>query len=314
VKPPSHGAAPGAGRERPAGRACGRWRATAASGARTERAAARRPPGAEAHPWYAQRVPPGRAAATVPSGSGTGASKVTPARAVRHVEAFCRRVPEGLEAVTFERKRQLLDLLIDRMVVTDEDVKIRYAVPTSPAGELTRFAHLPLAYCRALPRDLQPHVPNAIVELRLTVQVPFTPTTRPFAPRRRRGEWPMTAVPAPARHPAGHPGSPRGGTRDAEPFALERAWPAGAAGGEAGRVGGRAGAGWPAAHAGGLPALAADCCRRTPGRSPWLYAGSVALAHSWCCLWPRFETLVAGPPGRRGGWSAGAPTGSPAPA
>jgi site-specific DNA recombinase len=58
------------------------------------------------------------------------------------VEEFCRRVQRGLADATFEQRRQLVELLIDRVVVTDEQVEIRYVIPTSPAGEKIRFSHL----------------------------------------------------------------------------------------------------------------------------------------------------------------------------
>ena len=58
------------------------------------------------------------------------------------VEEFCRRVQIGLTDATFEQRRQLVELLIDRVVVTDEQVEIRYVIPTSPAGEKNRFCHL----------------------------------------------------------------------------------------------------------------------------------------------------------------------------
>ena len=61
---------------------------------------------------------------------------------VRGAEAFCQRVQAGLAEATFAQKRQLVELLIDRMVVTDDAVAIRYVVPTSPRGEHTRFCHL----------------------------------------------------------------------------------------------------------------------------------------------------------------------------
>ncbi len=33
----------------------------------------------------------------------------------------------GLAGATFEQKRALVELLVDRVIVTDEDVEIRYA-------------------------------------------------------------------------------------------------------------------------------------------------------------------------------------------
>jgi site-specific DNA recombinase len=58
------------------------------------------------------------------------------------VTDFCKRVQQGLANATFEQKRQLVELLIDRVVVTNDEVEIRYVIPTSPNGEHTRFCHL----------------------------------------------------------------------------------------------------------------------------------------------------------------------------
>ncbi|GHO61316.1 hypothetical protein KSC_002080 [Ktedonobacter sp. SOSP1-52] len=65
---------------------------------------------------------------------------------VQSIEAFCLRVQQGLAQATFEQKRQLVELLIDRVVVTDEEVEIRYVIPTSPRSEQLRFCHLRLDY------------------------------------------------------------------------------------------------------------------------------------------------------------------------
>jgi len=65
---------------------------------------------------------------------------------VQSIEAFCQRVQQGINEATFEQKRQLIELLIDRVVVTGEEVEIRYAIPTSSKGETFRFCHLRLDY------------------------------------------------------------------------------------------------------------------------------------------------------------------------
>lgn len=65
---------------------------------------------------------------------------------VQSIEAFCQRVQQGLAEATFEQKRQLIELLIDRVVVTEEEVEIRYVIPTSPTSEQIRFCHLRLDY------------------------------------------------------------------------------------------------------------------------------------------------------------------------
>lgn len=55
---------------------------------------------------------------------------------------FAQRIAGSLDQATFDRKRQLVELLIDRVIVTDDQVEIRYVIPTSPAGENMRFCHL----------------------------------------------------------------------------------------------------------------------------------------------------------------------------
>ena len=65
---------------------------------------------------------------------------------VHGAEASGQRVQAGLAEATFAQKRQLVELLIDRVVVTDDEVETRYVVPTSSRGEHTRFCHLRLDY------------------------------------------------------------------------------------------------------------------------------------------------------------------------
>jgi site-specific DNA recombinase len=55
---------------------------------------------------------------------------------------FCERIRPTLDALTFEQRRQLVTLLIDRVIVDDEKVEIRYVIPTSPEGEEKSFCHL----------------------------------------------------------------------------------------------------------------------------------------------------------------------------
>ena len=59
----------------------------------------------------------------------------------RSIEDFCGRVRQGLEQATFDQKRLLIELLIDRIIVTDGEVEIRYVVPTTRASEQVRFCH-----------------------------------------------------------------------------------------------------------------------------------------------------------------------------
>jgi len=64
------------------------------------------------------------------------------ARLTAHAEAFCQRVREGLAATGFYPKRMLLELLVDRVVVTGGAVEIRYVVPTGPDGARESFWQL----------------------------------------------------------------------------------------------------------------------------------------------------------------------------
>jgi site-specific DNA recombinase len=58
------------------------------------------------------------------------------------IEEFCHRVQSGLATASFVQKRTLLELLVDRVLVINDQVEIRYVVPTHPRGETTRFCHL----------------------------------------------------------------------------------------------------------------------------------------------------------------------------
>lgn len=64
------------------------------------------------------------------------------------ITEFCQRVASGLEQATFEQKRHLIELLVDRVVVTMEEVEIRYVIPTSSRSEHLLFCHLHSDYFR----------------------------------------------------------------------------------------------------------------------------------------------------------------------
>jgi site-specific DNA recombinase len=61
---------------------------------------------------------------------------------VSSIEDFCQRIQAGLDHATFEQKRQLVELLIDRVIFTEGEVEIRYVLPTNPQSEHIRFCHL----------------------------------------------------------------------------------------------------------------------------------------------------------------------------
>jgi hypothetical protein len=62
------------------------------------------------------------------------------------LEAFCQRRPPTLNQLTFAQRRPLVELLIDHVIVTHDQVEIRYVVPTGPKGETTPFCHVRLDY------------------------------------------------------------------------------------------------------------------------------------------------------------------------
>ena len=74
------------------------------------------------------------------------------ARLAVQAEMFCQRVRQGLEQADFDRKRELLELLVDRVIVTDGDVEIRYVIPTGPEGEREPFCRLRTDYLHRAPR------------------------------------------------------------------------------------------------------------------------------------------------------------------
>ena len=65
---------------------------------------------------------------------------------------FCKRIQPTLSTLTFQQRRELVTLLIDRVIVDDEKVEIRYVIPTSPQGEDKLFCHLRTDYRGFLPR------------------------------------------------------------------------------------------------------------------------------------------------------------------
>jgi len=71
------------------------------------------------------------------------------------VEAFCVQVRTGLANATFAQRRALVELLIDRVIVTNDEVEIHYVIPTSPAGARTRFCHLRKNYFQQIRRTHQ---------------------------------------------------------------------------------------------------------------------------------------------------------------
>jgi site-specific DNA recombinase len=55
------------------------------------------------------------------------------------VQAFCQRVEPSLDQLTFAQRRQLVELLIDRVIIDDHLLEIRYAIPTAEKGASSPF-------------------------------------------------------------------------------------------------------------------------------------------------------------------------------
>ncbi len=76
----------------------------------------------------------------------SAAQQLELAQVMNSIQEFCQRVQAGLEQATFEQKRPLVELMIDRVIVTNEEVEIRYVIPTSRNSEQVHFCHLRLDY------------------------------------------------------------------------------------------------------------------------------------------------------------------------
>jgi site-specific DNA recombinase len=83
--------------------------------------------------------------------------QVNVAALAQGIEAFCKRTQPTLDHVTFAQRRQLVTLLIDRVIVHDSQVEIRYVVPTGLKGETTPFCHLRLDYFDVEPQPIRVH-------------------------------------------------------------------------------------------------------------------------------------------------------------
>jgi site-specific DNA recombinase len=94
-------------------------------------------------------------------------------RIAEGIEAFCRGVTEGLAQATFAQRRALVELLIDRVIVLDGEVEIRYVIPTSPEGPHSRFCHLRLDYLGRHPLPVQLRHPPQLLHRQVGHQPPF---------------------------------------------------------------------------------------------------------------------------------------------
>jgi site-specific DNA recombinase len=62
--------------------------------------------------------------------------------AIPTIQALCERLQVGLAQATFAQRREVIELLIDCVIVSDDQVEIRYVIPTTEASTHIRFCHL----------------------------------------------------------------------------------------------------------------------------------------------------------------------------
>lgn len=67
------------------------------------------------------------------------------------IEEFRARIRRGLDQAGFEQKRQVVEVPVDRVVVSHEEVEVRHVVATNKASEQVHYSHLRADY-RARPR------------------------------------------------------------------------------------------------------------------------------------------------------------------
>jgi hypothetical protein len=113
------------------------------------------------------------------------------------IQAFCQTVRAGLVTATFAQRRLLVELLIDRVVVTDDKVEIRYVLPTSPDGPHPPFCQLRKDHLDA-PAQLaeadQLHHRDIVREARQPVLDRLGLAGRPFDQQPTHGQLPPSAV------------------------------------------------------------------------------------------------------------------------
>jgi site-specific DNA recombinase len=78
----------------------------------------------------------------------TASERLELAQFATSIEEFCVQIRPVLDNASFEQKRQLVELLIDRVIVTDDQVEIRYVIPTRPDGPHVPFCQLRTDYRR----------------------------------------------------------------------------------------------------------------------------------------------------------------------
>ena len=69
----------------------------------------------------------------------------TSRKALEQLEAFCCQVAQGLEYMTFEERQQLLRLIVERITVENDRVKVETVIPTGQGdGQLRNLRGEPV--------------------------------------------------------------------------------------------------------------------------------------------------------------------------
>lgn len=96
------------------------------------------------------------------------------------LEEFSRRIRQGLDQATWEQRRQLIEWLVTRVIVTNGEVEIRYVIPTSPAAQTGGICHLRSDY-RALLQPAEAVPPRRNPLRQVARQFPWLRPTRSLA-------------------------------------------------------------------------------------------------------------------------------------
>jgi hypothetical protein len=63
-----------------------------------------------------------------------------------NLETFCQAIHTGLHALDFARRRRIVELLVDRGLISHDTVEIRYAIPLTGLGPHDKKGPLQLPY------------------------------------------------------------------------------------------------------------------------------------------------------------------------
>ena len=92
----------------------------------------------------------------------TSTQMVTLTQVADSIDAFCTKIRPTLENASFEQKRQLVELLIDRVIVLDGEVEIRYVIPPQPDGPHVPFLSIAIRLSGLASAWINPNWPSKV--------------------------------------------------------------------------------------------------------------------------------------------------------